>query len=408
MAIETMRFWCQKVLPLVYDNSLSYYELLCKVVAKINEIVPVTNEISQNIESVVNEILTEWLEDGTLEEIIGSALGDLQNDIDAVSDRVSTIEKKYIPFKLTGVKTILIGNSYAAGTGGTNGRGWCYYFEEITGVDAYVIHQNGGDFIAPGNQNASYPNVTAVQALTNYANTLTTAQKNEVKLIVYGGGYNDHNYIGTSLVTAVTNFVTTARTLFPNAKVVIVPMYCGAKFTSSDLFHYGNYIAKGALEAGAVTTENAFTWLYGRGFHNEDNIHPTDSGYKVLGYYTASLVQGWDGIYQPVLGAGVEYESDVSSVGFRYVRGRDAISFTGALRIADEVGTVPRKLATLPDTFLPYTSTYFPVFLFDETVGNRSVGVCYLNSQGLWLANANNTFPDGLTIYFGNTISYYL
>lgn len=31
------RFWCQKVLPLVYDDSLSYYELLCKVVNYLND-----------------------------------------------------------------------------------------------------------------------------------------------------------------------------------------------------------------------------------------------------------------------------------------------------------------------------------------------------------------------------------
>ena len=30
---------CQKVLPLVYDESLSYYELLCKLIDKQNEII---------------------------------------------------------------------------------------------------------------------------------------------------------------------------------------------------------------------------------------------------------------------------------------------------------------------------------------------------------------------------------
>ena len=34
---QTLRFWCQKVLPLVYDDSLSYYELLCKVVDYLNK-----------------------------------------------------------------------------------------------------------------------------------------------------------------------------------------------------------------------------------------------------------------------------------------------------------------------------------------------------------------------------------
>ena len=35
--LEPFRYWCQKVLPLVYDDSLSYYELLCKVVDYLNK-----------------------------------------------------------------------------------------------------------------------------------------------------------------------------------------------------------------------------------------------------------------------------------------------------------------------------------------------------------------------------------
>ena len=35
--LQPFRFWCQKVLPLVYDDSLSYYELLCKVVDYLNK-----------------------------------------------------------------------------------------------------------------------------------------------------------------------------------------------------------------------------------------------------------------------------------------------------------------------------------------------------------------------------------
>jgi parallel beta-helix repeat protein len=35
--LKPFEFWCQKVLPLVYDDSLSYYELLCKVVDYLNK-----------------------------------------------------------------------------------------------------------------------------------------------------------------------------------------------------------------------------------------------------------------------------------------------------------------------------------------------------------------------------------
>ena len=35
--LRPFRFWCQKVLPLVYDDSLSYYEVLCKLVDYLNK-----------------------------------------------------------------------------------------------------------------------------------------------------------------------------------------------------------------------------------------------------------------------------------------------------------------------------------------------------------------------------------
>ena len=37
--VRPLRFWSQKVLPLVYDDSLSYYEVLGKMVSKINELI---------------------------------------------------------------------------------------------------------------------------------------------------------------------------------------------------------------------------------------------------------------------------------------------------------------------------------------------------------------------------------
>lgn len=41
--------YCQKVLPLAYDNSLSYYEVLCKLTGKINELIDIINETDNTI-----------------------------------------------------------------------------------------------------------------------------------------------------------------------------------------------------------------------------------------------------------------------------------------------------------------------------------------------------------------------
>ena len=42
-------FWCHKILPLVYDDSLSYYETLCKFIQKLNEVSEAVNNQNENI-----------------------------------------------------------------------------------------------------------------------------------------------------------------------------------------------------------------------------------------------------------------------------------------------------------------------------------------------------------------------
>ena len=50
--IENFRFWCQKVLPLVYDDSLSYYEVLCKIRDLINGIIDNMDSLADAIEDL--------------------------------------------------------------------------------------------------------------------------------------------------------------------------------------------------------------------------------------------------------------------------------------------------------------------------------------------------------------------
>lgn len=56
--LQPFRFWCQKVLPLVYDDSLSYYELLCKVVDYLNK----TMEDVETLHGDVTNISTAYEE----------------------------------------------------------------------------------------------------------------------------------------------------------------------------------------------------------------------------------------------------------------------------------------------------------------------------------------------------------
>ncbi len=73
--MRRLHFYCQKVLPLVYDESLSYYEVLCKIKYKLNEMVEKDNLQDKEIDAIEKEIaeIQEWIDnfDGSyIEEII--------------------------------------------------------------------------------------------------------------------------------------------------------------------------------------------------------------------------------------------------------------------------------------------------------------------------------------------------
>ena len=57
--VKTFKFYAHKVMPLVYDESLSYYEFLCKVMQKLNEVISSNNEQNTVLEDFDREI-NEW------------------------------------------------------------------------------------------------------------------------------------------------------------------------------------------------------------------------------------------------------------------------------------------------------------------------------------------------------------
>lgn len=77
--IENFKYYCQKVLPLVYDNSLSYYELLCKVISKLNEVIDGTNNVTENINKMIGDTIKEMIESGKFQDVTIDAL--LKNSI---------------------------------------------------------------------------------------------------------------------------------------------------------------------------------------------------------------------------------------------------------------------------------------------------------------------------------------
>ena len=84
--IKPLKYWVQKVLPLVYDDSLSYYELLNKVVLKLNELIINNDKLPEYIKAEIQSMLTPE----HIEEILSEIFDTLRANIAPHDDGDST------------------------------------------------------------------------------------------------------------------------------------------------------------------------------------------------------------------------------------------------------------------------------------------------------------------------------
>lgn len=57
-------YWCQKIMPLVYSDDLSYYEIQQKIASYINSLIDDTNSIIDEIKGLKKElaIVQNWID----------------------------------------------------------------------------------------------------------------------------------------------------------------------------------------------------------------------------------------------------------------------------------------------------------------------------------------------------------
>ena len=77
---------CFKVLPLVYDESLSYYEVLCKLVHLLKEM---ADNVDGNFNSIQNEIEKIYNKITDLKEYVDEQDSKLSNRIDLTNERIT-------------------------------------------------------------------------------------------------------------------------------------------------------------------------------------------------------------------------------------------------------------------------------------------------------------------------------
>lgn len=83
--IDKIKYWCNKILPLVYDDSLSYYEVLCKTSAKLNEVITSTNGLLAAWDTYKNDI----------DKAFGDYTAGLDKKFDDLTDKIDADFLRY-------------------------------------------------------------------------------------------------------------------------------------------------------------------------------------------------------------------------------------------------------------------------------------------------------------------------
>lgn len=208
--LRPFKFWCQKVLPLVYDDSLSYYELLCKVVDYLNNTISDVNKFSEEFQTLYNYV-HDYFKNLDVQEEINNKLDDM-----VTSGFFDNFLNNY--FKNIKKRTfILIGDSYGERPYEYTG-GWTTPFKSfsglVEGVDCFTSCVGGTGFVKTGNTGKTFLDLLKDINIGNIT-------PEDVTDILVCGGCNDVDTSYNDLNTAILSFRNYCKQHFVNANINI-------------------------------------------------------------------------------------------------------------------------------------------------------------------------------------------
>ena len=235
--LTPFRFFCLTNFPFIEEDfdSLTNYELLCKIVEYLNKVINTTNSIgtqTEELTNVFNELksyvdnyftnldvqqeinnkLNEMSLDGTLENIINEKIfSNLNNQIQNNTNDINNLSQN-----ISANDTILIGDSYSLDRRpDVDITGWTIPLKNLMGLDdtnCFISQDNGGGFTVNG----------CFGTFENAISRFVIEDKSKIKNIIVAGGLNDINAESKETIkTAIQSFMNYCKNNFPNAKVYI-------------------------------------------------------------------------------------------------------------------------------------------------------------------------------------------
>ena len=256
--LTPFRFWCQKVLPLVYDDSLSYYELLCKVVDYLNK----TMEDVSNMLTDMDNIYTAY---NKLQDYVNNYFSslDVQEEINkkldemAKSGQLTAIINAYFSFYSTPELYKTTENSWSEAVQScinderkTKILSGTYEISSLNITNDIVLTGGGSltvsNEITINNNNITITNLNINGTIniisTNYAKISDCRFKNE----------SVHGYCFTVNANGVSQAFQRAE--FTNCSFIADYDFYNIKDTSEDYMPYGDILFSNCTFIGYITS----------------------------------------------------------------------------------------------------------------------------------------------------------
>lgn len=332
----------------------------------------------------------------------------------ALSERIDVLEPLATKTKYYGHRMVVIGDSYAYGTGASDHGGaeqnrFSTRLANMLGAVEVNVAVGSTGFCDPGSGGQNSPFPTQV---SQAAAKLTADQRNDVRLVLIAGGINDERegttYSRAQMATAAKNTCTSAKASFPNADIVVFPMLWNGQGWQYHAFNFECGIVEGVMQSNCgAAVQGCWTWNFGNASaYASDNLHPNDTGHlNIANRMFESLTQGGTENYQNYLFVPtIEGGSTANRTYGVFQNG--TIQFGGmVVGTSGESVSGNTKIGTVPVGMYPEQNVYAPIFKNNQLAGMFCItqsGNVYINPTSATIAPvyvaAFNYVPYGGTL----------
>ena len=203
------------------------------------------------------------------QKILYSSGYDLQTQINTISTNLSNLDSNIL------TDLVVIGDSYTA----FSSSNWA---ENLASQLHLTLHKHA-------QSSMGFAHDIDGDVFTDLLDWEDTSFYNKVKYVICYGGINDYDQTRSNIQTGVSNFITKAKTNFPNAQIIIAGPQKDKNVSTTNTTR--NETERCAMERACMLTGvayvNASDWLINTEFpytmtYDNDGLHPSATGYTII------------------------------------------------------------------------------------------------------------------------------